>query len=284
MRTGLPFFAAVQPQRYAVCSKAGMADKAKSGKAARKQESAAPKRILSIDLGGGNVKILASGQTEPRKAASGPEFTPAQMVEEVTKLASDWRYSAVSLGYPGLVGSSGPLGEPGNLGSGWVGFDYAAAFGCPVRVVNDAAMQALGSYDGGRMLFLGLGTGLGSVLVVNHAVVLLELGDLQVKKTRTLSRHVGRHALEKLGKKKWRERVLDLMPSLQRAFLVDYVVVGGGNSKHLLEPLPPNVRLGHNLTAFRGGYRLWGIDDVPTLKVNGTEAGTAQLAGDWRLL
>jgi polyphosphate glucokinase len=243
-----------------------------------------PKRILAIDIGGGNVKILASGETEPRKIPSGPQFTPAEMVEQVRKLSRGWKYSAISLGYPGRVGSSGPLAEPGNLGSGWVGFDYAAAFGCPVRVVNDAAMQALGSYDGGRMLFLGLGTGVGSVLIVDHALVVLELGDLHVKKARTLSCHLGRQAFDKIGKKKWRERLHKIVPPLQRAFLADYVVLGGGNSKHLQEPLPPNVRLGHNLTAFRGGYRLWGIEDVPTLNTNGREPNTAQLAGEWRLL
>ena len=171
------------------------------------------------------------------------------MVERVRKLARDWRYSAVSIGYPGLVGSHGPLAEPGNLGPGWVGFDFAAAFECPVRIMNDAAMQALGSYDGGRMLFLGLGTGLGSVMIVDHSVLPLEL-----------------------------------VPSLQRAFLADYVVLGGGNSKLINEPLPPNVRLGHNLTAFRGGYRLWGIEDVQTQHVNGDKNRAVASTEAWRLL
>lgn len=246
---------------------------------------AQPKKILSIDIGGTKVKFLASGETEPRKIASGPQLSPAEMVEQVKKRGRDWRYTAVSMGYPGLVGSSGPLGEPGNLGSGWVGFDFAAAFGCPVRVVNDAAMQALGSYDGGRMLFLGLGTGLGSVLIVDHAVVPLELGELAYKAGRSFSQHLGRASLEKAGKKRWRERVWSIVPSLQRAFLADYVVLGGGNSKYLKEPLPPGVRLGHNLTAFRGGFRLWGIEDVPTLHVNGhKKSPPSHSAGDWRLL
>jgi polyphosphate glucokinase len=245
----------------------------------------APKKILAVDVGGTKVKLLASGESEPRKLPSGPEMSPARLVEQVGKLARDWSFSAVSIGYPGLVGSSGPLAEPGNLGSGWVGFDFAAAFGCPVRIVNDAAMQALGSYDGGRMLFVGLGTGLGSVLIVDHAVLPLELGELRLKKRRTLSSHLGRAALDEVGKKRWRERVLAMVPSLQRAFLVDYVVLGGGNSKHVCEPLPPGVRLGHNLTAFRGGFRLWGIEDVPTLHVSGhKQHQLSQSAGDWRLL
>jgi hypothetical protein len=249
-----------------------------------KTNGSKPHKILSVDIGGTNIKFLASGETEPRKVASGDGLTPAEMVERVKKQARDWRYSAVSIGYPGLVGGSGPLAEPGNLGSGWVGFDFPAAFGCPVRIVNDAAMQALGSYDGGRMLFLGLGTGLGSVLIVDHAVVPLELGELWYKRGKTLSRRLGRAGLEKAGKKRWRERVLELVPALQRAFLADYVVLGGGNSKHIREPLPPNVRLGHNLTAFRGGYRLWGIDDLPTLHVDGGRIPSAQAAEEWRLL
>jgi polyphosphate glucokinase len=243
-----------------------------------------PKKILSVDIGGTKVKLLASGETEPRKLASGPQMTPAAMVESVKKRARDWRYDAVSVGFPGLVGNDGPLGEPGNLGPGWVGFDFAAAFGCPVRIVNDAAMQALGSYDGGRMLFLGLGTGLGSVLIVEHTVVPLELGELSYKEGRTFSGRIGRAGLERIGKKRWRKRVLEMVPSLQRAFLADYVVLGGGNSKHLKEPLPPGVRLGHNLTAFRGGYRLWGIEDVPTQQVDGGKSRTAESAEEWRLL
>ena len=253
---------------------------------ARKETGArTPRDILSIDIGGSNVKFLATGETEPRRMPSGPELTPAEMVKAVRRAARDWGYKAVSIGYPGSVGPDGPRSEPGNLGKGWVGFDYAVAFDCPVRIANDAAMQALGSYDGGRMLFLGLGTGVGSVLIVDHTIVPLELGELAYKKDHTLSSRLGRAALDDIGKKKWRNRVLDMVPSLQRAFLADYVVLGGGNSKHLREPLPPNVRLGHNLTAFRGGYRLWGIDDVPTLKVNGHDRPPRQEpSGEWRLL
>lgn len=245
----------------------------------------APRDILSIDIGGSKVKVLATGQTEPRRMPSGPELTPVEMVKEVRKATRDWKYKAISLGYPGSVGADGPRSEPGNLGKGWVGFDYAAAFECPVRIANDAAMQALGSYDGGRMLFIGLGTGVGSVLIVDHTVVPLELGELSYKKGHTLASRLGRAALDKVGKKRWRNRVLDMVPSLQRAFLADYVVLGGGNSKHLREPLPPNVRLGHNLTAFRGGYRLWGIEDAPTLRVNGHDRPPRQEpSGEWRLL
>jgi hypothetical protein len=247
-----------------------------------KRNDSTPKRILSIDVGGSKVKFLASGETEPRRIPSGAELSPVQMVERVKALTRDWDYDAVSIGYCGLVGGSGPLAEPENLGSGWVGFDFAAAFGRPVRIVNDAAMQALGSYDGGRMLFLGFGTGLGSVLVVDNTLVPLELGELRHRRGETYSRRLGRRALEKIGKKAWRARVWKVVPALQRAFLADYVVVGGGNAKLLKEPLPPGVRRGHNLTAFRGGFRLWGIGDVPT-HVNGCEPGGA-LQGDWRLL
>jgi len=246
------------------------------------KRNSAPGRILSIDVGGSKVKFLVSGQTEPRRIASGGELSPGRMVERVRALARDWDYDAVSIGYCGLVGGSGPLTEPENLGSGWVGFDFAAAFGCPVRIINDAAMQALGSYDGGRMLFLGLGTGLGSVLIIDNAVVPLELGELRHRKGETYSRRLGRAALKEIGKKAWRRRLTQLVPSLQRAFLADYLVLGGGNAKLLKEPLPPGVRLGHNLTAFRGGYRLWGIEEAPT-QVNGREAHHV-VQGEWRLL
>ena len=236
-----------------------------------------------IDIGGTSVKFLVSGETEPRKARSGPEMSPAQMVGAVRKATKDWKYTAVSLGLPGLVGVNGPVAEPGNLGPGWVGFDFAAAFGCPVRIVNDATMQALGSYDGGRMLFLSFGTGVGSVLIIDHTVVPLELGELKWK-GKTFSSHFGADALEKRGEKRWRERVLNTLPSLQRAFLADYVVIGGGNSKYLLEPLPPNVRIGHNLTAFRGGYRLWGLDEQRTQQANEEKLEFPEMHDRWRLL
>ena len=247
------------------------------------KSSEKPKNILAIDIGGTNLKILATGEHEPRKAPSGPELTPADMVARVRKLANGWKYNVVSIGYPGLVGGSGPSGEPGNLGPGWVGFDFAAAFERPVRIVNDAGMQALGSYDGGRMLFLGLGTGLGSVLIVERVMVGLELGELMYRK-KPLSEWLGRAGLERDGKKKWRKHLLHVLPTLQRAFRADYIVLGGGNSKHLKEPLPPGVRLGNNQTAFRGGFRLWDIEDLRTLDViDSHKEPEIRIAGDWRL-
>lgn len=241
-------------------------------------------RILAIDVGGSKVKFLASGEHEPRKLPSGPKFTPARMVDAVRKAAKDWKYDAVSIGVPARVGPAGPLAEPGNLAHGWVGFDFAAAFDCPVRMANDAAMQALGSYDGGRMLFLGFGTGLGSALIAEHVIIPLELGDLQFEDG-TYSEVLGREGLEREGKKGWRKLVLAAVPPLQKAFLADYVVVGGGNAKHLPKTLPPGVRIGNNLTAFRGGFRLWGIDDVPTLTEEAARRKPVKPpADDWRVL
>ena len=219
--------------------------------------------MLAVDIGGTSVKCLASGETRVRTVRSGRRMTPAQMVQAVQKRAAGWSFDAVSLGYPGRVGAAGPVTEPPNLGPGWVGFDFAAAFGMPLRIVNDATMQALGSYDGGRMLFLGFGTGVGSVLIVDHSVVPLELGELEWKGRKFYERF-GRPAFDRLGSARWRRDVLATIPWLQRSFLADYVVLGGGNAKSIGEPLPPNVRIGHNLTAFRGGYRLWGIDQAHT--------------------
>jgi hypothetical protein len=230
----------------------------------------APKSILVIDIGGTKVKILASGQTEPRKAPSGKEFTPAKLVETVRELADGWEYDAITIGYPGLVGGHGPRSEPGNLGPGWVGFDFAAAFGMPVKMVNDAAMQALGSYEGGRMLFLGLGTGLGSALIAGSVIVPLELGQLPYDGERTLGEVLGRKGLEKAGKSDWRKAVTQALSCLMKAFVADYVVIGGGNAK-VIKELPHGARRGHNLTAFRGGVRLWGIEDVWVLTAYGGE-------------
>lgn len=229
-------------------------------------------RILAVDIGGTNVKLLVSGEQEARRLASGRAFTPAKLVEAVQDSAQDWAFDAVSIGYPGQVGPHGPRSEPGNLGPGWVGFDFAAAFGRPVRFLNDAAMQALGSYDGGRMLFLGLGTGLGSTLITENIIVPLELGQLRWERNRVLSDFVGKRGLERLGKRAWRKTIEEMVARLALAFNVDYVVLGGGNAKYVND-LPPNTRLGHNLTAFRGGFRLWHIDDVQTLS-----AGTAATA------
>jgi polyphosphate glucokinase len=241
-----------------------------------------PQRILTVDIGGTKLKILATGQTEPRKSRSGRSMTPRRMVETVRRLAGDWEYDAVSMGFPGLVGQNGPRSEPANLGSGWVGFDYSAAFERPVRIINDAAMQALGSYEGGRMLFLGLGTGVGSALVAQNIIVTLELGQLPFRARGTINDLLGRQGLARLKKKQWREVIHEVVPILIGAFVADYVVIGGGNSKQV-KTLPPGARLGNNLTAFRGGFRLWHLEDVPTLSPEGT-VPPQSWETEWRLL
>jgi polyphosphate glucokinase len=218
--------------------------------------------VLTVDIGGSSIKVLASGHTEPRKRRSGKNLTPAKMVEIVQDLAEGWDYEAVSIGYPGLVGNQGPSSEPVNLGPGWVGFDFSSAFGLPVRIMNDAAMQALGSYEGGRMLFLGLGTGVGSTLITEEVILTLELGQLPYKRGETLGEALGRQGLKRLGKTAWRRAVTDMASALMKAFLADSVVIGGGNAKKLKE-LPPGVRQSHNLTAFRGGFRLWETGAAP---------------------
>jgi polyphosphate glucokinase len=243
-----------------------------------------PTSILTVDIGGTSLKLLASGQTEPRRCRSGPGLTPQQMVAAVQDLAADWDYEAVSVGYPGQVGDHGPRSEPGNLGSGWVGFDYATAFARPVRMLNDAAMQALGSYEGGRMLFLGLGTGLGSTLIAESVIVPLELGQLPYPGGKLLGHVLGRDGLKRLGKKKWRQAVAAVVPALMAALLADYVVVGGGNAKKLTDP-PPGARLGDNLAAFRGGFRLWHIEDVHTLSGETDDLpAPGPPAADWRVI
>ena len=211
--------------------------------------------VLVVDVGGTHVKILATGQHEPMKFLSGPTLTAKQMVAGVRKLALGWQYDVVSIGYPGPVLRDHPVAEPHNLGAGWVGFDFEKAFGRPVRLVNDAAMQALGSYKRGKMLFLGLGTGLGSTLVVNHIPEPMELGHLPYKKG-TYEDYVGERALEKQGKKRWRRHVADVVGRLISALEPDDVVLGGGNVKQLKE-LPPGCRSGDNANAFLGGFRLW---------------------------
>jgi polyphosphate glucokinase len=212
--------------------------------------------ILAIDVGGTHVKVLATGRTKPLEIPSGPKMTANEMVREVRQGTTGWRYSVVSIGYPGPVLHGKPVSEPPNLGAGWVGFDFTKAFGHPVRVINDAAMQALGSYKGGRMLFLGLGTGLGSALIVNGVLEPMELAHLPYKDGQTYEDLVGKAALKRFGKKKWRRNVADVVTRLQAALEADDVVVGGGNAK-LLHTLPKGVRLGSNANAFVGGYRLW---------------------------
>ncbi|CAE6797383.1 ROK family protein [Nitrospira defluvii] len=213
-------------------------------------------KVLVVDVGGTSVKILASGQRTVRKFRSGPELTAAQMVAGVVKAAKDWRFDAVSIGYPGPVNGGTILEEPKNLGTGWVGFDFEKAFGRPVKVINDAAMQALGSYEGGRMLFLGLGTGLGSALIADWILMPMELAHLPYKKGRTFEDYAGLRGLERLGKKKWQRAVDDVVSRLKAALVADYVVLGGGNAKKL-QPIPDGARLGDNAHAFTGGRRLW---------------------------
>ena len=212
--------------------------------------------VLVVDVGGSHIKLLASGATEPRRFESSADLTPAKMIERVRELTADWSYDLVSIGYPGEVAGDGPAAEPGSLGPGWVGFDFERALGKPVRLVNDAVMQALGGYDGGRMLFIGLGTGLGSALVIEHVVVPLELGRLPYLDGRTMVEHVGRAALEEHGERAWQEAVRDITERLRLAFSADYVLLGGGNAQ-LVKPLPRDARRGGNEDAFSGGFRLW---------------------------
>jgi polyphosphate glucokinase len=211
--------------------------------------------VLVIDIGGNSVKLLVTGQTDPRKFPSGPKLTPRQMVSNVRKLTEDWKYDAVSIGYPGRVRGNKPFSEPVNLGRGWVRFDYAKALGVPVKVMNDAAMQALGSYKGGTMLFLGLGTGLGTALVVNGTVVPMELGHLTYKQA-TYEDFLGLKGLKKLGIRKWRAFVREVVSRFIPALELDDVVIGGGNVNKL-DRLPPGCRAGDNAHAFRGGFLLW---------------------------
>jgi polyphosphate glucokinase len=215
-------------------------------------------KILVIDIGGTHVKILATGQNEPRKFESGPTLTPERMVAGVKQLAADWKYDAVSIGYPGPVLHGKPVAEPHNLAPGWIGFDYAAAFGCKVKLVNDAAMQALGSYNGGKMLFLGLGTGLGTTLIVDGIVEPMELAHLPYKKS-TYEDYVGLRGLLKHGAHKWRRHVADVVKLLVAALGPEDVVLGGGNVKKLKE-LPSGCRAGDNSNAFLGGFRLWNAE------------------------
>jgi polyphosphate glucokinase len=213
-------------------------------------------KILAIDIGGTNVKFKSTEQNEVRKFPSGKELTPQQMVHGVQELGKDWEWDVVTMGFPGPVSHGKILKDPVNLGPGWIDFDFAAAFGKPVKLINDAAMQALGSYEGGRMLFLGLGTGLGNTLIIDGVIAPMELGHLPYKRKRTFEDYVGVRGLDRLGKKKWERAVHDVVSRLRTALIVDYVVLGGGNAKKL-KTLPEGCRLGNNENAFIGGFRLW---------------------------
>jgi polyphosphate glucokinase len=212
-------------------------------------------RILVIDVGGTSVKVLASGQKTPRKFPSGPAMTPRKMVAGIKKVAAGWKYDAVTIGYPGVVMRDQPVAEPHNLPPGWVGFDYRKAFGHPLKMINDAAMQALGSYRGGKMLFLGLGTGLGTAFVVDGIVEPMELSHLPYRKA-TYEDYVGSGALLRMGRKKWRKHVRKVIELLSAALEPDDVVIGGGNVEKMGE-LPDGCRPGDNMNAFLGGFRLW---------------------------
>ena len=213
------------------------------------------KKILVIDIGGTHVKLMISRRTK-RKFDSGPKMTPRKMIADIKKTAEGWNYDAISIGFPAPVKEGKIASEPKHLGKGWVGFDFAKAFGKTVEIINDAAMQALGSYHGGRMLFLGLGTGLGSALVWKGHVLPLELGDLPYVHDGIIEDEIGKEGLERLGKKNWQKEVNKVLKQLKLALIADYIVLGGGNSK-LIEELPDGVELGHNRNAYAGGCRLW---------------------------
>ena len=212
-------------------------------------------RVLVIDVGGSNIKVLATGRREPVKIPSGPAMTASEMTRTVRKAVDGWKYDAVSIGYPGPVVHGKPVAEPYNLGGGWTRFNFEKAFGRPVKIMNDAAMQALGSYQGGRMLFLGLGTGLGSAMIVDGNVEPMELAHLPYKSS-TYEDYVGERGRKKRGKKKWRKEVAEVIRLFKAAFGPDDIVIGGGNVAHL-KKLPRGVRLGDNANAFTGGFRMW---------------------------
>jgi polyphosphate glucokinase len=213
-------------------------------------------KVLAIDIGGSHVKVMCSSHSEKRRFDSGPNLTAKDMVTQVLGLTKDWDHGVVSIGYPGPVVHNHPLAEPRNLGTGWVGFDFKKAFGRPVKIINDAAMQAVGSYQRGRMLFLGLGTGLGSAMIIDRVVEPMELAHLPYKHGKTFEDYIGQRGLERLGTRKWRKEVAAVVEHLTAALEPDYVVLGGGNAPKMKE-LPPNTRLGDNENAFLGGFRLW---------------------------
>ncbi len=232
--------------------------------ATRRSGAKTPRRILVLDVGGSHVKLRAGDHGTPKKFVSGPEMTPGAMVKQVLELVTPADYDAVSIGYPGLVFRGRIAAEPFNLGAGWVGFDFEAALGKPVRIVNDAAMQAVGSYTGGRMLFLGLGTGMGATLVLDGVVEPMEFGHLPYKNGRTYEQYVGQKALDRLGKKRWRKEVAAVVERLRYALEVEYVVLGGGNVR-LLKELPKKTRHGANSNALKGGQIIWSASGSPLI-------------------
>ncbi len=213
-------------------------------------------RVLVLDVGGTHVKMRLGTAGEVREFTSGPKLGARAMANQVLKLIGDWRYDAVSIGYPGLVIHGKVAAEPHNLGTGWLGFNFAKAFGKPVRIINDAAMQAIGSYQGGRMLFLGLGTGLGAALILDGMVEPTEIGHMPYKHGRTYEDYVGERGLKRAGAKKWRKRVADVVDQMRDVLEVEYVILGGGNARKL-KTLPKSARRGDNANAFVGGVRLW---------------------------
>jgi polyphosphate glucokinase len=213
-------------------------------------------KTLVVDVGGTHIKLLATGKRRPVKIDSGPGMTPRRMVAAIQEVTADWEYDRVAMGFPGPVRNNKPLQEPWNLGRGWVGFNFARAFGRPVRIINDAAMQALGSYQGGNMLFLGLGTGLGSTMVHRGELIPLELAHLPYRDDKSYEQWLGNAGMHDLGKKRWRRHVLHVIELFKAALQVDYIVLGGGNARHMKE-LPKYVRLGSNANAFKGGFRMW---------------------------
>lgn len=222
----------------------------------RKSSRTTHRRILVVDIGGTHVKLLVTGMKEPIKIPSGPTLTPRVMIQKIKAALKNQPYDVVSIGCPGPIIHGQLLREPYNLGKGWMGFDFRKAFAKPVRIINDAAMQALGSYHGGRLLFLGLGTGLGSAMVVNGIVEPMELAHLPYKDGKTYEDYLGLRGLKRLGRKKWERHVDKVIAQLREALEPDIVVVGGGNAKKL-KKLPPHTILGSNENAFRGGFRMW---------------------------
>ncbi len=221
-----------------------------------KPRAGKPRKVLVIDVGGTHVKCVATGHKTPVKFDSGPKLGPRQMVKTVLRITKGWGFDAVSIGYPGVVRRGRMAREPHNLGAGWVGFDFEAAFGRPVKIVNDAAMQALGGYEGGKMLFLGLGTGLGSAFIVDGVIAAMELGHLHCGKGHNYEYDLGNEGRKRLGHEKWRRKVNAVVEGFRRALLPDYIMLGGGNAAKL-KRLPPQTRCGDNAHAFAGGFRLW---------------------------